>query len=472
MKGESMKKVLYGIGFLLLVVVGVAVYFIDAAMPIGSGYSAKYICSQVFLADRDPKIVFEQDVEPTNPLFSTVSNTVDYEQKSVTSSGFGFWRPTTAFYREGFGCTLAIDTNREELLNQTKGAIPQSKPDLESAWPVGEKVNLDNISTDIDKGRLTHVMEEAFKEPGENTMRNTQAVVVVYNGNIVAEKYEDQFTPDKPMLGWSMSKTITNGLTGILVKDGKLDIYEPAPVDAWKSEGDPRSKITLDQLLRMSDGLDFEEVYGPFKDATYMLYDSKSMAEYAIAKPLRTEPDGQWYYSSGTANIIARIVRDTTGGTLVSFNNFARTRLFDKLHMYSAIIEPDASGSFVGSSYMFASARDWARYGLFLLSDGVWQGERILPEGWVTYSTTPTPLAPIGQYGAHIWLNAGEKDNSKNRIFPSLPSDMYYLSGFNRQIVAVIPSRNLVVVRIGVTHNEAHWNVEQFIGEVLSCIKN
>ena len=202
-----------------------------------------------------------------------------------------------------------------------------------------------------------------------------------------------------------------------------------------------------------------------------MLYNSKSMADYAAAKPLRSEPDTEWYYSSGTTNIIARIVRDTLGGKLSDITNFAKTELFDPLHMYSAVIEPDASGSLVGSSYMFATPRDWARYGLFIMNDGIWNGKRILPEGWVEYSTAPTPMAPKGEYGAHFWLNAGNKDNPSDRKFPGLPADMIFMHGFNYQITAIIPSRNIVIVRMGVTHNKSDWNEEVFIKQVLDCIQ-
>jgi CubicO group peptidase (beta-lactamase class C family) len=138
--------------------------------------------------------------------------------------------------------------------------------------------------------------------------------------------------------------------------------------------------------------------------------------------------------------------------------------------MYSAIIEPDASGSLVGSSYMFATPRDWARFGILIKNDGVWNGERILPEGWVNYSTTPTPMAPNGKYGAQFWLNAGKKNNPTVRKYPSLPTDMVYLSGFNGQITAIIPSKDVVVVRLGVTHNKPDWNVETFIRQVLDSI--
>lgn len=465
-----MKKILIFIGIVVLLIVFVSIYFLNAAMSTATGYSAKYICSQVFIANRDPGTVFENDVQPTHPLFHVIKINVNRKNNTVTAKGLGFWKPMTALYRDGCGCTLAVNTSIDELLNQAKGIIPNRQPNSDLLWPEGEKVSLGNIPSEVNTNKLNAVIDSAFQEPGPNTKRNTQAIVVVYKDRIVAEKYEDQFSPSTPMLGWSMSKSVTNSLVGLLVKKNKFDIMMPAPVSAWKGVNDSRGKISLDHLLRMSSGLEFEEVYAPFKDATTMLYNNKSMADYASEKPLRNEPDSEWYYSSGTTNIIARIIRDTLGGNLSDITNFARTKLFDELQMYSAIFEADASGSLVGSSYMFATPRDWARYGMFIKNDGVWNGKRILPEGWVKYSTTPTPLAPKGEYGAHFWLNAGEKGDASNRRFPSLPSDMIFMHGFNFQITAIIPSKNLVIVRMGVTHNKSDWNEELFIKQVLECI--
>ena len=465
-----MRKIIYGIALILLVALGCGIYFINSALPIGNGYTAKYLCSQIFLSGRDDGYVFEREVKPTNGLFSLISHSVDYKDKTVTAMGLGFRKPVTAVYRDGFGCTLAINSTRDELLKQVQGALPRKKHDPYLVWPQGEKVDVEALPPEVDKARLNKAVADAFLEPLPKNKRNTQGVVVVYKSRIIAEKYAEGFSPATPILGWSMTKSITNALCGILVKQKKLDIMKPAPVAAWKKPSDPRSKITLDQLLRMSSGLKFVEIYGPMKDVTDMLYGSKSMAQYAWEKPPDTKPDGEWYYSSGTANIIARIERDMVGGTLVDVYNFARINLFDKLNMCSAVIEPDASGSFVGSSYMFATPRDWARFGLFILRDGVWNGERILPEGWMKYSTMPTPLAPKGEYGALFWLNAGEKGNPKNRMYPSLPTDLYYLSGFNGQVVAVIPSRNVVIVRMGVTHDISSWPQEEFIRQVLDSI--
>ena len=456
--------------FILLITgIGYGIYFLDGALPIGTGYSAKYICSQVFLAGRDPDLVFDQEVKPTHPLFRLVKISVDENKRQVTASAFGFWKTMTAVFRDECGCTLAVDTSREELLSQAEDIQPQKKERSDDVWPYGKKVDLTDLSDNIDQVKLKKAMEDAFKEPGPDTKRNTQAIVVVLGDQIIAEKYDEGFDENTPMLGWSMSKSVTNAFVGILVKEGILDIMQPAPVAAWNKKTDPRGKITLDMLLRMSSGLEFEETYGPFKDATYMLYTSKSMAEYAQTKPLQTALDEKWSYSSGTTNIIARIVRDKTGGTLASTKNYFNKGLFNKLGMVSAVVEADSSGSFVGSSYMFATARDWARFGLFIKNDGVWKGERILPEGWVAYSTTPTPKAPMGKYGAQFWLNAGDKENPTNRTYPSLPADLAYLSGFNDQVVAIIPSKDLVVVRLGVTHDNS-WSNETFVKNVIDAI--
>ncbi len=332
-----MRKIIIAILVVLVAAIGYGVYYIDTALPIGNGYAAKYVCSQVFIDGRDPAYVFQNEVKPTNfPLFSLVGLNVDYTNKTVTSKAYGFRKPLTAVYRDKFGCTLAIDTTHEELYAQAKGAIPSQKARHGHSLAEAANGSTPEPSRRKSTGKLAAVLEDAFKEPGPDTMQNTQAVIVVYKGKIIAEKYAKGYTPATPILGWSMTKSVTNALMGILVKQGKLDIYKPAPVAAWKNPGDPRGKITTDMLLRMSSGLNFEEVYGPHQDVTDMLYEAKSMADFAAAKPLGSEPEGRWYYSSGDANIVARIIRNATGGTLSSVYNFARRNLFDRLNMRSA----------------------------------------------------------------------------------------------------------------------------------------
>ena len=166
----------------------------------------------------------------------------------------------------------------------------------------------------------------------------------------------------------------------------------------------------------------------------------------------------------------ARVVQETTGGTLVHLHHFMRVEFFDKIGMYTALIEPDVAGSFVGSSYMYASARDWARFGLLLLQDGIWNGEQILAQGWVDYMRTPTPSSLEKEYGGfHTWLNAG---NLEERAFPSLPKEMYYLSGYNEQIVAIFPSDQLIIVRLGATTDESAWDKEGFLRDLLQIVRS
>ena len=461
-----MKKIISLAALVLVIVLGAAVYLIDTALPTATGYAAKYLCSQTFLAGRDAALVFEKEVQPAHPILHLVKNTVDRENQIVTSAGFGFWKPTAALYRPGLGCTLMLDTPREELLAQTEGILPQKQPQMAKSWPLGEQVLQGSIPKGVDWMKLEELLAEAFKEPRKDSQRNTNAIVVVYRGNIIAEKYRPPFTPQTPMIGWSMSKTVTALLVGILVKQGKLKLEEPAPVASWQGANDGKNQITLDQLLRMSSGLEFEEEYSPDTDVTVMLYATKSMGAYAASKPLAHEPDTVFHYSSGTTNILSQIIREASGGSLSDVNNFTRLELFDRLGMMTTIMEPDASGTPSGSSYMFASPRDWARVGLFLLQKGVWNQEAILPEGWVAYMSTPTPAAQKNQYGAQLWLNARKNEH---QAYPSLPEDMVYLGGYNEQIVAIFPSHDLVVVRLGATLDDS-WDVEAFLRNVLEIL--
>jgi CubicO group peptidase (beta-lactamase class C family) len=190
-----------------------------------------------------------------------------------------------------------------------------------------------------------------------------------------------------------------------------------------------------------------------------------------LSMPKVSPSDSVWSYSSGTSNILSNIIRAKFRGNQIDYFNFPRRALFDKIGMQSAVIEPDPSGTFVGSSFSYATARDWARFGLFYLNDGVWEGERILPEGWVKYTSTPTPKAPQGQYGAHFWLNAGEDEKGKNRRWPDLPKDFYYASGFEGQSVVIIPSYNMVIVRLGNTQKREAWDVGVLIKDVLESVE-
>lgn len=463
------------VGFLVLMLAASigATWYLSRALPIGTGYVAKYLCSSVFISLREPGPVFAEDIAPVNPLARVIRYRIDHEAQSVSAEAFGRFSKT-AVYREGCGCTLVAGTTAATLEAQSllPPAFNRFRPvhTADRAWPEGEGPSEDPADFGVDAVRLEAALAAAFHTPDPDKPLQTRAVLVVYNGRLIAERYADGIHQAMPLLGWSMAKSITNALVGILVQKGRLDLRQPAPVPEWQAAGDPRMGITIDQLLRMSSGLAFEEVYAPLKDATAMLYGSADFAAYAAAKLLEREPDTHWNYSSGTANILARMVRQAVTADYPHYYQFIHQALFDKIGMYSAVLEPDASGTFVGSSYAFATARDWARFGLLYLQDGVWQGERILPQGWVAYTTTPTRGAPRGEYGAHFWLNAGAPDNSADRPWPGAPADAYAARGFQEQRVIVIPSRQLVLVRLGATADRRAWDSNQFIQDVIAAL--
>jgi CubicO group peptidase (beta-lactamase class C family) len=266
-----------------------------------------------------------------------------------------------------------------------------------------------------------------------------------------------------------MAKSVTMALVGALVQDGRLTIAAPAPVPEWRKPGDPRGAITLDLLLRMSSGLAFDEHYGATNDVSRMLFTQPDTGAFAAAFPLAAPPGSVWSYSSGTANIVARVVRDAFGGDVAAMLRFARERLFDPAGMTSAVLETDASGSFIGSSFAFMTARDWARFGELFRRDGVWDGRRLLPEGWVRYATTPTPGAPLGCYGAHWWLDAGEPGAPERRPWPQLPAETYAARGHSGQWVVVVPSARLVVVRLGLTvPDDEDDGTQELVAELLA----
>lgn len=451
---------------LLVVLLLIAVNQIRSIGPAATGYSAKMVCSAIFITGQTLSEALADF--PDNPIKGLLRIHVDYDQQSVAASILGL-SERRAVYRDGYGATLVPPQANLAPLPPLKAFPSGDTSQPEQFWPKGETVNLDELPANINREKLQTALDRAFSEPDPELRRRTRAVVIVYNDRIVAERYAPGFTKDTPLLEWSMSKSVTNALVGILVKRGKLFLDMIAPVPEWSETQDARHKITIDQLLRMSSGLEFEEEYGDLtSDAVQMLYVQRDMAAFAARKPLIHPPDSIWYYSSGTANILSRIVSHAIGSD-EDYVNFPRQYLFGPLGMSSVVFEPDGSGTFIGSSLLYASARDWARFGLLYLNDGVWKGKRILPEGWVTYSTTPTPNAPLGQYGALFWLNAGERNNPSNKRWPTLPQDIFYCDGHDGQHVVIVPSYDLIIVRLGLSQKAGAWSLGDFLADVLAA---
>lgn len=444
---------------LVLLVVFAAYLYVSPILSAGSGYAAKNLCSGVFLSGMAGEQVHQQALIGASSLLANLSYTIDPSEGTVRTRLFG-WFPRTARHREALGCTLLPAGETGDVVRVDP--VDPEPLDPTAPWPLGSAPLAEDP-------RLQEIVARAFEEEDPERPRNTKAVVVVHEGRLVAERYAEGIDADTPLLGWSMTKSVTNLLVGRMVADGLLRIEDPAPVPAWQEDGDPRAAITIDQLLRMSSGLEFTEIYGPSSDVTHMLSNEADAGGFAASKPLIFDPDTHWSYASGTSNILAGILRRAAGGDTQALYDYAQERLFGPVGVTTATMEVDAAGTPIGSSYMYASARDWARLGQFCLQDGVWDGERLLPEGWMAYSTTPTPTDRSRQYGAHFWLNRPPQDADGRQSWPELPEDTYYMSGYQGQQVLVIPSRQLVVVRLGFTPARNH-GVEPLVVELLEVL--
>jgi CubicO group peptidase (beta-lactamase class C family) len=465
-------------------------------LRVGANYSAKIVCSNVFLAGRDPDEVLRNDVQaPGIALLRLMRVSVDRERRVVRAGLLGFIGDGLAVARPGAGCAAVPDGNLDFAMHAApfaalgatapagarpsaatpstaspsaatpstaspsatspSTASPSASADADDSWPMGNSV----AST----AALDHLIaDRALAGPG------ARAVVVVYRRRIVAEYYGAGFSPATPLLGWSMTKSVLAGLIGVLVKEGRLTLDQSA---GWPAAGGGgRERIRISDLLAMSSGLRFNEGYGAVSDITRMLYLEPDMADYARGQPLLHPPGEFWSYSSGTANILSRIVQDAAGplGAAV-----ASEKIFKPLGITTATIETDEYGTLVGSSYMYATARDWARYAQFLLQDGIWRGQEILPRGYVAMMTTPV-AASGGHYGhGLVWLwgsDAIAPGVNPDTAF-GIPADTFWMEGHDGQVIAIIPSREMVVVRLGLTPSGEHYQPQPLIKALLDAVR-
>ena len=395
--------------------------YLNSLLPIITGYAAKNLASDVFVSGREPA-----DVEALDLHFSFIKftrNKVDFENKTVTSRFL--WGKSVAAWREGYGVTLLRGKKAAEFQAQKYPLAPEAEgPDFLEPG--------DSALT----ARLAPIAQALVDDHAYNG--TPFAFVVLHEGKVVAERYREGLSARTRLLSWSMAKSFTNALAGLMYADGLVDIFAPTGIPEW--QGDERAAITLNDLMQMQSGLEWNEDYGNRSDVNLMLHREKDMGLYAIDKPLEHKPGTFWYYSSGSTNIVMRYLRGKFASDK-EFLTYYRERLFAPLGIRNAVFEPDMSGTPVGSSYLYITAREFASFGQLFLGDGVFQGRRILPEGWVDYSVTPASASNDG-YGSFFWLN-------KDKFWPDIPEDMFNCQGHDGQEIFIIPSKDLVVVVLG-----------------------
>lgn len=424
---------------------------------VGSGYSAKIVCSNVFIAGRDADEVLAVDVQaPGHPLLRLMWISVDKERGTVSAGLFGVFGKSVAIVRDGLGCTSVPDGDIATAKAITGPALTPAPP-LDALWPDGDKVETSQdpeIAKILDDPALTGT--------------GMRAVVVVKNGRIIAERYGSGFTERTPLLGWSMTKTVNAAVVGTVVKDGRMAMTNQGLFGPWKTDG--RAAISLADMMAMSSGLEFNEDYGDVADVTRMLYLEPDMAGFAESKPLTGEVGKMFSYSSGTAVMLSRLWQDAIGDKDKALA-WPRVALFDPLGMRSAVLEADEHGTFVGSSYLYATAREWARFGQFLLQDGVWNGQEILPAGFVGWMREATPASKV--YGrGQLWIEGpGDEESPGAGTAAGLPGDTYWMEGHDGQTVAIIPSEKLVVVRLGLTPAKLGYRPQTMVMALAKALK-
>jgi hypothetical protein len=410
-----------------------------------AGYSAKNTASSVFLGERS--LAFTDSTDNNFSPVNLATDKVNIENKFATSSVLRLLT-RKAIYREGLGSVLTLDKSDE----MASYLVPKRlKADNTTAFPYGNAPQKDTVFTNVDYENLNEIVNSTF---GKNKSR---AVVVIYKDQIIAEKYGDGFSKDSRILGWSMTKSIMSTVFGVLQHQNKINIQDKAPIESWQK--DARKKITINNLLQMNSGLEWDENYDEISDATKMLFLERDMTKMQKEKPLTYETNASWNYSSGTTNLLSGILRKQFS-THQAYLDFWYTDFIDKIGMNSMIVETDLAGNYVASSYAWATARDWAKFGLLYLHNGKWKGEVLFTKKWVDYVTTPTPTSN-GTYGAQFWLNAEKK-------FKEVPANMYFADGYQGQRVYILPDQDLVIVRFGLSWFEEN----EFLKGVLESIQN
>lgn len=441
-------------------------YSLESRVAIG----AHHLCSGLWVVGRatkrTPEEIVAQDIAPFKDFSweKSFRYRVDADRRTVTVRGEEI-PARTAKYNGDQGCSIL--PRGETEIHFKPVAVPRNLPDAaRQPWPMGDLDAAAPVPAGVNRSALDAALDWGMAQ----TQHNTRAIVVVYRGKIVGERYAAGWTKDTPQISWSAGKSITAALTGILVKQGSLRADDFAPVKEWRVEGDPRGQIRVRDLLHMSSGLDFAnlglngpESYTRENEHMRIYFDGLNVFEHAINQPQEIPPNTQWRYRNSDPLTLGRIIREKVEARGENYLTFPQRALFDRIGARNFILETDAWGNFIMTGFDYGAARDWARFGLLHLWDGVWQGERILPERWVQFISTPAPADKTRGYGGLFWLNRGG-------AWKGVPEDAFMASGHMGQYTMVIPSRDTVVVRLGPSPAESQAYFTEFVTKALESL--
>jgi CubicO group peptidase (beta-lactamase class C family) len=442
------RTILYVLGLGALIRLGKRFLFLNTVAPGAVGLAAKQLCSLIYVCGLEPEMARTRYIDPLiAALDIPVSVKYDDTRRRVTATSYGMWS-ATAEMRDGLGATLITKIDKNAHLAAVELPAVSDKP-LQRATPekYGKTFDPEAVETALDQAFLPE--------------HHTLAVAVLHGGKLVTERYADGIGPTTSLPGWSMAKSVTATLVGLLVQQGRLDMNQPGIVPDWRGANDGREQVTLNHLLRMTSGLDLTEDQSGADPNTRLLFVEPDAAAFAASRGLKAPPGTHWEYMSGSTVLACRAIYHATGGTLESSQRFYQDAFFSPLGATSFVLEPDAAGTFIGSSYALATARDWAKFGQLYLQDGIWEGQRLLPKGWRDYVTQYTPQSGANSYGAGFWT-------LEHSELAGLPRDTFYANGFQGQYVIVVPSRSLVLVRLGASLGpDGIW---QLLGDIISAM--
>lgn len=425
------------------------------ALPVAAGLVARSLCTAIFVQGRQEAEIRLYETGPDlDPRLNWMKARINRDTGEVSAGPLGL-ASMTAGHTPGLGCAV----NRPGDGPGTPSAVaPDPRP-----WPQGDALAAAAPAVP-DAAALDAALADAFKPglygtPGVDPV--TRSVVIIHNGQLLRSLHARGFTAMSPQYSASMAKTVSAALVGILVAQGKMAPTDAALLPEWtKNPADPRAAITVDHLLDMESGLDFNEDYGAGGDPAQMLYAENSASLFAAAKPKREAPGTRWYYSSGDTNILMRVARLKSGLPAAQWNRFPNDVLFTPMNLRTALFEQDAEGDFIGSTFVFMGAHDWARFGLMLADGGQSQGQQILPADWVARMSTPTALS-AGRYSTQTWFRGG---------IPGERARTMELAGFGGQYVTIIPETRTVIVRLGFHPSQDAWDHGKFLSRVLPAL--